>query len=840
VVRIISLAMDASPWKRRKTSPTTSIPVDAPTTPSRIPVRTQPLSGRPSFASPTKASISKHHSQLLRRSSSVGAGVERPGSRGRDLQNVFAKALEASRPSDEGNDTPLARALGSTTPRGSTHRRTRSDGGVLSAKPRRMSRSPFKQPPPKPIETIEQDPTEEMQENIYPFVKKGLRRSPIAGSQAVGVLQDLQENINPFEKRGLRRSPVSSQAVEAVGEILGQTKAFPEVSISATDLLPSKTADPPELSRPTIPRESEPVTTQSTEPITLNSFERHGEALLTEKPTEPSRSPEPEQPIVLPSPQPERQRHLEETSKRPTRTSQAAEPVILHGSQLEEPELYPKTFEKPRTSETEQPIVLPSVERQRERHLEESSRRRTRSSQAAEPVSFSRRQHEEPELPPTPTQRGIPDPIVTTPPTGIHDTPSKRARKKQKLKSSPLKPRDQPLPGTSKITEPEAQLKPKKPQTAIRRRSSRFLVPEDPHATKKQTRDDLLRELQQLRADIALGNQENERLRLQSTSRKLRPTAPSNPDELLDMLLRATAPEPSLEPKPKPASVFKSIDSFLPFTSRRKQRATALPALDRPIPSHLPVPLDDPLPYLQVFSPLTYTSVITLLPTEPPLPETSAQEADQAVRQLHRIKASHPSGLFSARLLMTVNSSLLSITSLNIEALPSNAEKELGTFMREKSNPDAILNRDIGVMCWAMGSWVEISVLRARFWCAVEKEFGTSEARAKSLQRKGRKRKRRGSVVLDEDDGMGLDGNDDEETKRVWTMRQLLPHMGRTAMELSNDEVELRFEWRIGFDWTGEAESSISASAKLPKGCKCPSFLYSSSNYLLTLNRATT
>ena len=90
---------------------------------------------------------------------------------------------------------------------------------------------------------MEQDGTEDMQENINPFVKRGLRRSPVAGSQAVGVLQDLQDNINPFEKKGLRRSPVSSQAVEAVAEILGQTKDFPAVSISATDLLPSKTAE---------------------------------------------------------------------------------------------------------------------------------------------------------------------------------------------------------------------------------------------------------------------------------------------------------------------------------------------------------------------------------------------------------------------------------------------------------------------------------------------------------------------------------------------------------------------------------------------------------------------
>ena len=811
--------MDASPRKRRKTSPTTSVPVDAPTTPSRIPVRTQPLSARPSFASPTKASLSKHHPQLLRRSSSVGAASERPGSRGRDTQDLFAKALGEPRPSNEGNETPLARAFKPTTPRGSAHRRARSDGGGLSAKPRRMSRSPFKQPP-KPVER-QFDAVEEMQENIdNPFGKRGLRRSPPAGSQSGGVLQDLHDHdINPFEKRGLRRSPFSSQAVEAAGEILGQTVALPEVAISTTDALPRKAVGAPEVGRPPVSRGSEPVTTQSTEPITLNSFEQHEEAQVAQRGYEQLPSPGQEQ-LVLPDDRRGRQRHLKEASKPRRRSSQAAEPITLNREQPEERNSPSKFAAQPRTSEPEGPIVLPNLW---ERQPEETSKRPARVSHASELLTANRRQPqpEEPELPPTPTQLGIADPIVTTPPTGIHDTPSKRARKKSKQKPSPLKPRDLPPAEHSKAAEPETQVKPKTAQPITRRKSLRFLVPEDPHAAKKKIRDGLLKELQQLQADVALGNQENERLRLQHESRRKRPAAPSNPDEILDMILRATASNSTSEPKPKPESIFKSIDLFLPFTSRRERLRTPLPALDKPLPSHLPVALDDPLPYLQVFSPLVYTSTISLLPQEPLSPASSIQE-EQSVLQLHSIKASHPSGLFSARLSMTVDSSLLSITSLDIEALPLNAEKELGIFMRERSSMDAALNKSIGVICWAMGRWVEVSVSRARFWATVDQDFKTSEARAKSLQRKVRKRRRRRSIVLGEDDLTDHNGNDDadDDTKRKWTTRQLLPHMGRTAMEISNDEVELRFEWRIGFDWTGEAESAISASARLPKSCE--------------------
>jgi hypothetical protein len=45
-------------------------------------------------------------------------------------------------------------------------------------------------------------------------------------------------------------------------------------------------------------------------------------------------------------------------------------------------------------------------------------------------------------------------------------------------------------------------------------------------------------------------------------------------------------------------------------------------------------------------------------------------------------------------------------------------------------------------------------------------------------------------------------------------------------MELANEEVELRFEWRIRFDWTGEVESHIAAIARLPRNCKSPSLTW--------------
>jgi hypothetical protein len=140
-----------------------------------------------------------------------------------------------------------------------------------------------------------------------------------------------------------------------------------------------------------------------------------------------------------------------------------------------------------------------------------------------------------------------------------------------------------------------------------------------------------------------------------------------------------------------------------------------------------------------------------------------------------------------------------------------------------------------------MGRWVEVSVLRARFWCAVEQDFSTPEARTKSLQQK--KKRKRHHVVTESDDTVPLDGHeeDQESRKHKWTRRQMLPHMGRAAMELKTDELEIRIEWKIWFDWTGEVESSISASARLPMSCKFPSvvFNYKKERLLMTACRET-
>lgn len=905
------------PPKRRKVSPTTSVPGDAPTTPSRIPVSaTKPLSERrPSFASPTKASLARHNPQLLNRPSSSGPGAQ---SAGKNLDDVFAKALGEvqktveSQPGVIGGGTQSdASTQGSYVPatqRDTTPRARRlSVGGILSTKPRRMSRSPSKQPEQSaPVVPSYGD----LQENNNPFVKKGLRRSPVS-SQVEAELQDsVPIGADPFKKKGLRRSPMSSQPVVSFGEAVAETEVSttpinPTLSRAANritsndvqkpeerSMLPNAHAerpivlekaqdaedpspaprrrisqvtelarksnfkrwmglgdmddvqqqqkdaavspDEPPLQPPSLaddvaqsrkPLQSEPVETRlSVADVTESS----GSSWLlppdSAKEATQFKTPAPEEPEISASKSTHSsQRHLSEPKEPELPAEDANDSINHYQSEPEEFEVdlpAKEVTQSNRSHQVEPEEIILSL-----KELNQS-----RNPQRAEP--------EEPELPPTPTQRGIPDPVVTTPPTGIHDTPSKRARKSkslgQKLKSSPLKPRD-PRPEMPKEPElaqekskpqenervaelePEVRLKPEKPK---RRKSARFLVPEDPYASKKKARDELLKELQQLQADVALANQENERLRLHHESGKRRSTLAPNPEELVALLRRSTE-QPS-KPSPKPSSIFKSIGSFLPFSSRRRTQPVASSDIEKPLPSHLPIVLDDPLPYLQAFSPLNYTSTIVLLPSEQTSPESFSEVSEEPILQKHSIHASHPTGLFAARITMTVNSSTPSITDIDVSSLDPSSEKELGAFVRERAAGNGTLGKDINVICWAMGRWVELAIKRAAFWCAVEVDFTTPKGRETALQKgaKSKKRKRQGSAIAGDE---ASEQEEEEHKNQKWTRRQLLPHMGRTSMEIVS-EVELRIEWRIGFDWTGEAENSVSAGARVPKNCKWPNF----------------
>ncbi|RYP78684.1 hypothetical protein DL771_000351 [Monosporascus sp. 5C6A] len=322
---------------------------------------------------------------------------------------------------------------------------------------------------------------------------------------------------------------------------------------------------------------------------------------------------------------------------------------------------------------------------------------------------------DEPDLPPTPTQKGISDPAsINTSPVGIHNTPSKRARRSrtlaEKLKSSPLK---------------QPPLRP-------------------PRSTEK---------------------------------------APARP--------------------------------VLP---RARHREAEIPA------GNTQALKEEELPCLQVFTPLTFTSTVSVLPRED-------LEDGKPLMQKHSISVSSvPPGLFSARVEMTVNAKTLSVSELSVPQLDPSAARELRPFVQRtiQGRNSSALTRNVGVVTWAMGEWVRVATRRARFWCSIEKELANREGIAKCVKqmRQGRRRKLVGRSAAMEDADVDseeelLDGADKTETKgNGFSRTDILRSLGKSSFDIDlcgGDEApSVRVEWNIGFDWTGEAQSKLALLVTVP------------------------
>ena len=806
--------MSESPSKRRKTSPTTSIATGAPSLQNHN-------APAPSFASPTRASAAKRDANLERRGFSPAKGISPLSGPGKNVQNLFAKALGEAQPTtgDEHAGTMSGTAA----------------GAGLAAKPRRMSKSPS-----KPLWTVDRTsaPPMELEGISNPFQKRGLRRSPV-GSPAAAVFTIARptEETNPFQRKGLRRSPQGSQPSQASqtvqtilrDEALRQSSPIPETTVPARSPEPFSTT--PEGMPPAKALHAVHAGPTGREHRIVTTIEPAKRALRKSSVRSQS-SPEPRQPLSK-AEQPI-QRSPDAVVPNDDKALLAVADVTVNHK--EQRQTSPETRSSP-------PIAISKPSRSTTWGKDVSAASQNTASRLSRPP-IARQQlqsarPEEPELPPTPTQRGLADPIVTTPPSGIHNTPGKRdrARLKKALKSSPLKPRDErpqdetamkatSLSSISKTKEagptPRPALMPRnanvkeKPQ---RRKSARFSIPVDPHAAQKKERDALVEQLKQLQADVALANQETERLRLlqQTTSKNSSQKIPArNSEELVSMLTRSIAEKAPPSPiSSQPTTIFNSINAFLPFRPRRKVNAVLTPraqeALEKPLPSMLPLHQSDPLPFLQAFSPLRYTQTISLLPSAP------AKDPSSSVQlQEHVISAYHPSQLFLSKISLVVNTTNQTIHNLEILRLDAAAEQELGDFLRQKAEA-----KELSVVGWAIGRWAECAIARARFWCAIHSEFSSMDSLQAAVQHYkniNNKRKRVNSAAAEAED-------DTNNKARRWTRVDLLLHMQRTSYEISSEELVLRIEWRLVFDWTGEAENCISAMIKLPPNCKYSFFV---------------
>ncbi|OBS23361.1 hypothetical protein FPOA_03910 [Fusarium poae] len=719
-----------------------------------------PRKRRPSYASPTKASMSRHHPEAFERR--MSRSPQKLPSARQSAQFTFDSPSEA-----------------------------------LAA---RLATSRIVSDAPTPTRPGEATP---VQEDFNPFRGGGLRRSPPAG-----VRMDIDTPpVDPFRRGGLRRSPpVGAQGNDAPPASMPEPELPPAVQASSPPALPASMPEP-RIERPadesvlvsesdaSPPLEESPPEevsiARSISPVASPSPARSFSSLNIQLPPRSSsevRSPSPalSSPAQAPEqqtmPEPEAQQELPSDPVSESDVTAEEAPESGRGSPSPPPPL-------PEFSPSPPPASMPPS--RIPRLAQESSR--NKAPAASQPV---------PQLPP------------------LDNGPRKS------FQNSPVRFRDPSQQDVSPLTQPPSRHfeKPRKGQvtTASQKRKpaattvsgSRQTRPFDPDAEKKKERERIQKEIKSLQKDLEVARRENERIRaMQEFGRVL---APVDQDEIVDLIQRHLM---DADTEPSQTSTQQLLQAALKPTALLPFGKAIAPAPSAPVDdklayvkSHYPVPMtaDEELPYLQLFTPFTASSTISILP------ETDSQP----LRQLHSVllRSREIPGLFTAKVEMTVNPLELSVLNLKVTDLEPAAKPELGPFIQKICTGDCnrSMQRNVGIVTWAMGEWLRVAVERAGFWCQLEQTLGTKNGISEmTTQMRTRKRRRKdddGDEDMDESAGV-------DSVKKV----DLIRYMGQQHYDISipyNDAEEsganVRFNWKVEFDWTGEAQTKLSVLVGAP------------------------
>ncbi|KAG5948872.1 hypothetical protein E4U53_006111 [Claviceps sorghi] len=439
----------------------------------------------------------------------------------------------------------------------------------------------------------------------------------------------------------------------------------------------------------------------------------------------------------------------------------------------------------------------------------------------------------EPELPPA-----VSDPVSSTPPRGIHSSPRwrdghKRKKKKKKsknfspMKSSPLKPQSHSPSRTprargrsqshSPYSRARSAARPLQDLGLNANTSAARQVPAfNKNARKIKERDRLRREIAILRKEMDIAARENERIRAMQRAGRI--VTPANEEDVLNLVQKTlvatgTAPSPGLAHQMAQAAM-KPV-GILPFGPSKltpQRQGDVDGDDDKEIRSHHPVQMsaEDELPFLQLFTPFSATSQVSVLPAIP----------NQPIRQRRQItlRSRDVPGLFTARVDMVVNAMNLNILALKVPALEPSARPELGPFVDKLCSGDCnrSMHYNIGIISWAMGEWYRLATQRALFWSQLEQGLADKGDYVRSVAQMREAPDERGGTDAD-------DAAQDEASDRC-DKADLLRFMGQRSYEMlipttSDDggtEPALRLEWNISLDWTGEARSKMSLFVGVP------------------------
>ncbi|SLM37248.1 hypothetical protein LPUS_06991 [Lasallia pustulata] len=461
----------------------------------------------------------------------------------------------------------------------------------------------------------------------------------------------------------------------------------------------------------------------------------------------------------------------------------------------------------PEAAEEKTDTAQEIIDSQLEQELQDGiGRRRRRVATVDKAVNISyQAEREELELRPTPTELGL-EPPPERPKGLLFSSPSRRARKKRgaSVKLSPLKLRDPP-PEKS----PEKKFGPRSKPAPLQQITKPVM--DEALSRKQKERDKLSRQLQRLQADVA---------RLEGEVARTQDPAPPDSrsqeevDELLSILTTTNPAHKEIRPKIPQPPLSHRLSLFLPFSKQPLPPPSAAPSSTSPLPSHHPLALTDPLPHLRVFTPLTISSTDTLLPSTTP---------SAPLFQRHNITLASPQNLLNVNLSLTANTTTGTVDNLDVVALSPWAIPELGTWIRKRA-----LDGDVSSIGWAIGRYWEVAQLRAKCWGRCERDHpdlvahkghnaGKSKGHEKPALPKRRRRSRKENQIQGDGERADGDNNDDNSvTAESLSRHHILPHLGRTSLLFQRDAISLLISWRIDFDWTGEVQSHVAASAAFP------------------------
>ena len=340
----------------------------------------------------------------------------------------------------------------------------------------------------------------------------------------------------------------------------------------------------------------------------------------------------------------------------------------------------------------------------------------------------------------------------------------------------------------------------------------RRVVPYDPNSKKRKRVEKLREQIRKLEGDLQVVDEENERLR--AAQRSGRSLGLINESGTLDTVERhLTAGGDRAQPRQSELLAKAAFNPTSLFGLTKPGPVVGPGPADQDvigdIKSHYPVQMtaETELPYLQLFGPFNVNSTVAIM----------APTIDGTLRQRHLISLAsrHAPGFFSAKIEMIVNAINLTILELRIVSLEPAAKAELGDFLQRICSGDCnrSMQRNIGIISWAMGDWLRVAVQRATLWARLARE----------IEKKGGLLKlattaRHGGVK-----GRPQSGGDEADITRY----DLLRFIGLQCYEIEipgedspDDRSTLRLGWKIACDWTGEAESTVDLAVGAPGKCK--------------------